>query len=448
MIAPGGRVAGAGSGPAPGFGAALELAALGAALTGVVGWMARVPSWFHDLGSFQGLYAVATLLYAAAVARLGRFATLPRAGLAVFAVAAACRVLLAPLPPSLSGDLFRYVWEGRVWLAGANPYALAPGAPELAALRDEAVFPFVNHPHLSAIYPPLAEAGFALVASLSPGVLAFKLWVAAHDLALVGVLLAWSARARGSAAWALVYAWNPLVLVEYAGTGHNDPTAMLGLAIALATCDRRPALSALALSWGALVKLAPLVALPFLWPRWNARARVLCVAFLVPGLAWFALETRATYSGLAAYWGQWRNNELVFHLAERALGGFGRARAATLALVAAVAVACLWRRLAPHESSRRVLGTALVTSPVVHPWYAGWFLMLEPHGPSWPWLLLAALLPLNYGFLVTPGEGRSFHAPLAWRWIEYGLPLLAGLALAIAARRRRESSTGGTGDVS
>jgi len=427
--------------PAGGFAAALEFAALGAALTLLAGGLARLPSWFHHLGDFQLLYFAACGCYALAVARLARYAALPHAGLVVFAVAAACRILLVPLAPSLSGDLYRYVWEGRVWLAGGNPYAQAPADPALAVLRDAAIHPFINHPHLSTIYPPLAEAGFALVAALSPTVLAFKLWVAAHDLALVAVLMRAAAAARGSAAWALVYAWNPLVLVEYSGTGHNDPTAMLGLALALALAERRPTLSALALAWGSLTKLAPLVALPFLWPRWSARARLVAVLLLGPGLAWFLLQTRETYSGLVVYWGHWRNNELAFHLAERLTGDFGRARALTLAVVAAVAVACLWRRLPAARATGRVLGTALVTSPVVHPWYAGWVLMFQPLAPSAPWLLLACLLPISYGWFATPAEGRSFHAPLAWRWIEYGLPLAlaAGLALRRRARRAGDS---------
>ncbi|MEO5616603.1 MAG: glycosyltransferase family 87 protein [Candidatus Eisenbacteria bacterium] len=422
---------------APGLAAALELGALGAALTLVMSWLAQLPAWFQNLGTFQALYAAAFLFYALAVARLHRYEGLPHVGLAVFAVAAACRVLLIPLPPSLSGDLFRYVWEGGVWWHGGNPYAQAPADPALAALRDTRVFPFINHPHLSTIYPPLAEAGFALVASLSPTILAFKLWIVAHDLALVAVLLAWSARERGSAAWALIYAWNPLALVEYAGTGHNDPTAMLGLALAFFLGGRHPTLSAMALAWGALVKLAPLLAIPFLWPRWNRRARLVCLALLIPGLAWFAAQTREPYSGLVVYWGQWRNNELAFHLAERWLGSFGLARAASVALVGGIALGCVWRRVAGPTATRRVLGTALLTSPVVHPWYAGWILMFEIHGPSAPWLLLSALLPLSYGIFATPLEGRSFHAPLGVRWIEYGLPLLVALVLAWRGRRPR-----------
>jgi len=416
-------------------GAALELGALGLGLTLATSALARLPSWEHDLGAFQSLFAIAFVFYALALARLERWTALPHAGLAVCMVGAACRILLLPIPPSLSGDLYRYVWEGRVWLHGGNPYLQPPADPGLASLRDAAIWPFVNHPQLATIYPPLAELGFALVAALHASVLAFKTWIVLHDVALVAVLATWARAERGSGVAALVYAWNPLVLVEFAGTGHNDCTAMLGLALAFLLRRERPVASALALAWAVLVKLAPLLALPFLWRDWPRRARITAVALLVPGLGAFLALTRRPDSGLVAYWGAWRNNELVFHLLERATGSFGIARALTLAATALVVIGLWLRRTRADVAVRNALGTALVTSPVVHPWYAGWPLMFV--GPPLPlfWIALTALLPLNYGFLRTPPEGRDFHAPLAWRWIEYGVP--CALAISIALVRWR-----------
>ena len=163
------------------------------------------------------------------------------------------------------------------------------------------MWPRVNHPELAAIYPPAAEAGFALVARLSPTVAAMKTWVLLHDLALVGVLLWWCGRSGVGAAAALIYAWNPLVLIEYAGSGHNEPTALLFLVLAFALAERRPALSGLALAFGALVKLAPLAALPFLARRWGTRGLVACLALLLPGLALYALLTRGPSSGTTMF---------------------------------------------------------------------------------------------------------------------------------------------------
>src|SRR5262245_50995840 len=94
-------------------GPAFELVALGAGLTLTMALLARLPSWYHALGTFQSLVAVAFAFYGLALLSLRRVADLPGVGLAVFAVALAARVALLPVHPSLSGDAFRYVWEGR-----------------------------------------------------------------------------------------------------------------------------------------------------------------------------------------------------------------------------------------------------------------------------------------------------------------------------------------------
>jgi hypothetical protein len=429
------RGGGAAAGEAAPLGPALEFSALGIGLTLVVSLLARMPSWFRGLGAFQSLFLVGFAFFALAVVLRRRYERLPHVGLAMFAVAFATRALLAPLPPSLSGDLYRYVWEGRVLLAGEDPYTRAPDDARLEALRDRVIWPQVNHPELATIYPPLAEAGFALVARLSPTVTAFKLWVALHDLALVAVLMAWTRRLGAGPLAALVYAWNPLVLIEYAGTGHNDPTAMLWLALAFLLAESRPAWSAAALALGCLVKLAPLAALPFLLRRWPWRARAIALLALAAGLGVFWMKTRAAYSGLAAYWGAWRNNELAFHYLDRWLGGYAPARTAALALVAAAAAWAWWKRRDAARATRLVVRSGAVLSPVLHPWYLGWALMFEPLGASLPWLAFSATAVLNYGVFSTPVEGRSFHLPLAWRWIEYGVPLALAAALAIRARR-------------
>jgi hypothetical protein len=417
------------------IGAALELAALGAGLTLVVTLLAGVPSWFHDLGRVQGLFLVAFAFYTIALLRLPRYVAIPHAGLAVFAVALATRLALLPVPPSLSGDLDRYVWEGKVVAHGGDPYRQPPLDPRLVALRDRAIYPGVNHKELATIYPPLAIAGFALVAALSPTILAFKLWITLHDLALVLLLLAWARREHGSAVPALAYAWNPLVLVEYAGGGHHDPTALVWMAAALVLAPRRPTASALALAAGALVKLAPLAALPFLWRRWPWRARLAALAVLGAGFALYGSETRGASSGLRAYWGAWRNNELAFHYLERWTGSFAGARAVALLVVGLAAAYALWRRWGAAAATRLTLRAGLLAGPVLHPWYLGWELAFQPVALSAPWLLLSATAILNYGVFATPLAGRDFHLPLAWRWLELGLPLALAAALAVRGRR-------------
>jgi hypothetical protein len=428
--------------PRPPFAQALELAALGAGLTLSMAFLGAVPGLNRHIGVYQALYAIGFGFLALALLRLRRFEAVPHLGVIVVAVAIAARIPLLFSAPSLSDDIYRYVWEGFVVVHSGNPYAQTPDDPALAPLRDSDIHPNVNHPELATIYPPLAEAGFALVAALSPTVRAFKLWIVLHDLLLILVLMRLLRREGQPVLAVTAYAWNPLVIVEFAGSGHNDPTAMLWLAIAWLTVRRRPIVSALALSAGVLVKLAPIVTLPFFFRRWSWRARIASIVTLGAGLAMFWALTRGEASGLQAYWARWRNNELIFHVLELGLG-FERARFASLALVAGAILVVMARGRELIAASRTVLRVATVVAPVVHPWYLGWAMMCEPFKPSAPWLALALLASLNYGLLATPVEGRAFHLSVGWRVVEYGVPVAIAMTLLFWRRWRGGARRGG-----
>jgi hypothetical protein len=425
----------------PDVGAARELVLLGTGLTLTCVLLAQIGTWRHSLAAFQVLYAIGFAFFALALTRARRH-PVPRAGLIVFAVAAAARLALLPVVPSLSDDIYRYLWEGRVVVSGQDPYRHCPADPALAPLRDQEVYPRVNHPDLATIYPPLAMAGFALVAAVAPTVLAMKTWVVLHDLALVALLIAWAGRRGAGPQAAIAYAWNPLVVVEYAGSGHHDATAILWLMAALVMAERRPILSAFALAVGALVKLAPLAALPFLLARWPWRARITALLTISGGLGWLWSETRGADSGLTAYVRTWSNNELAFVYLARLVGDPITARWAALAIVAALtATLVIARRAREAETdTRSTLRAGFLISPVAHPWYLGWVLAFEPLGPSAPWLLLSLTAILSYGVLASPAEGGGFHLSLAWRWIEYGLPLTVALVLAASRFIRRGAS--------
>ena len=70
--------------------------------------------------------------------------------------AAALRGLLLPLPPNLSRDSWRYVWDARVFLHGYSPYVYSPGNNVLQPLWN---FIFANsrYRNVPTIYPPGAQ---------------------------------------------------------------------------------------------------------------------------------------------------------------------------------------------------------------------------------------------------------------------------------------------------
>ena len=163
-------------------------------------------------------------LYAGVVVLALRRETLARRDLALaFALAAVMQGFLIFTRPTLSDDMYRYVWNGRVQAQGLSSYRYAPSAPELAYLRDEAVWPFINWKDAVTVYPPTAEMVFALLWPLWPdSVRWFQITAAASSL-LAGLLLVELLRTLGySPVRVLIYLWSPLLAFETAHAAHVD----------------------------------------------------------------------------------------------------------------------------------------------------------------------------------------------------------------------------------
>ena len=124
------------------------------------------------------------------------------------------RLLMLSMYPS--DDVWRYLWEGYIQNLGFSPYEFAPTAPELIPYRT-AWWELINNIDTSAIYPPLAQLAFRLLALFGPSVLIFKLSFVVADLGICWLL----SKALGLDK-TLLYAWNPLIIYSFAGGGHYD----------------------------------------------------------------------------------------------------------------------------------------------------------------------------------------------------------------------------------
>lgn len=140
------------------------------------------------------------------------------------------RLMLLPMYPG--DDVWRYLWEGHIQTFGFSPYHLAPKAVELEHLRT-AWWSSINHAGVSAIYPPITQAGFHGLASITPSVWLFKLAFIAADVLICALLCRRFGRSR-----TLLYAWNPLILYSFAGGAHYDSWFMLPLVAAWLVFDR------------------------------------------------------------------------------------------------------------------------------------------------------------------------------------------------------------------
>lgn len=357
----------------------------------------------------------------------------------VIGVAGAMRVMTLAALPLLSTDVYRYVWDGRVQMAGINPYRYLPAAPELASLRDDAVYPSINRAgYAPTVYPPAAEGVFALAAAVAPGVFGMKLVMAAFD-ALALVALAWLLRVAGRpAAELLIFAWLPLPVWEFAGNAHVDAVTAGVLALALVVAARRRAVwTGILLAVATLTKFLPAVVVPAFWrPRdWRlplafaAAVVVLYIPYLSVGWRVFGfLGGYVSEEGVQSGHGIFLLQLLGSVVTLPSWAGAAYI-AGALAVVGALAARFAFSGTLPAAAGPRVLliarqaailGAAVLVAVSPHyPWYFAWLAPLACLAPipSILWMLAAAPL-LAHGAvetLIVPGAVYIPAAALALR---------------------------------
>ena len=413
--------------------------------------------WLGDLAAAVPLFWLGLLPVGLAYWYAGRWTAAGPGGLGwILGLALVFRCTMLFSPPTLSDDIYRYVWDGRQQLAGINPYRHPPADEAVAGLRD-ALYPGINNKDIPTIYPPAAQLFFLTAAWIKPSLLTIKAGLVLVDAALILLLAAMLRRGGRDPRRVLYYAWHPLPLVEIAGSGHIDVLGVFFVFAALYALQiKRRAAAALALAGGFLAKLLPLMLLPLFWRefgphgRWRdwlawhpRKALLLFPAATALGLAPYIAAGPQLLEGLQTYVLRWRFNDALFSLVYGLLKDprltWDDTALQTAKLLCALAVigVALWAlrtRAEPTDWAAAVFGAYLLLTPTLHPWYLLWILPFAVFAPRPAWPVLGFSAFLAYEVLI----GYSTHG--VWQeknwvlWAEF-VPFYTVLALGAFCRR-------------
>ena len=335
-----------------------------------------------------------------------------------------------------SNDLYRYVWEGKIQWEGVNPYAQAPADPALAHLRGPD-HEHINHPELTAIYPPGAQLFFAAATGLGLHEKGLRGLVLLLDMAVVAALLAWLRSTGRPPGWGLIYAWSPLA-VSGAAVGHYDPLMLLFLVLVAWSWERGRVLRAAVFLGGAiLAKTVAVLLLPWLLVR-KPRAALLGVVPIVL-LGYLPYLSGNPFSTLYKFGADYAFNGSLFSLAHLAAPAAARWIVAGL-LAAWVAWVTFSQPRLPRAGAALFAGLLLL-SPTVHFWYLTWFLVLlaavGPRRGSAPLLLWCVTIVCTASTYRAPYAGRPFVEHFGLTALEYAPVYLLGAWLLLRAWPRR-----------
>jgi hypothetical protein len=385
------------------------------ALLAALGWWPAAAS----AGVRAALFAGAFTAYALAATRVK---DARGGGVLVWVVAVALRLALIPLDPTLSHDVYRYLWDGHIQAAGFGPFGRTPLDPELAGLRTP-WFHLIPDAGVPTPYPPLAQIAFLAVSLAGSAILQAKLLWVALDLAtgwVLGRIAHHTGRSRRLTQ--LLWLWSPLLVVEVAWSGHLLPLALFPLTLVVLLA-RVPTASGVAMGLGAMVAPVSLAAVPALARRLGYRFLLGCVAGMAVVTAPYLLAGPALLTAPFRILLEGRFLEGPYLLLESAVPGDTLPRLVALALVLGVSAWAARRRMRAEGALLWVLGAALLVTPVLHPWYALWILPFAALRISRPWVLFTGLAFLPY--VAQPAGALPDSGPLpVWVHLAVWLPLL------------------------
>jgi hypothetical protein len=421
---------------------------------------------FGDRGGpyFMASLTLAGVAYLLAIRELfrGRGAhatpTFPRRVVVIgLVLAAVWHAEFLRLPSGVDDDIHRYVWDGRLQRLGYNPYIVVPSDPAVKGLHTPETRN-LNNPDLPSPYPAGAQLFFRAVTAIQESTFAFKVAFVVCEFAIILVLFDVLRCTRQGLHLVLAFAWNPLLAIEAAGSGHIDIVGALLLVVSAAALVRRwrPA-AAVALGLAIAVKFLPVVLLPLYWKRVRIRdaalAAVVVTLLYVPFLDHsFLNHGRIPIGSLGTYVQGFRFNGPVFAILHyvappQLLAG--------LAVLVGLVTATFLRRgslkraapdadpnafasdQSPWNQFAWPMAASLLFAPVVFPWYLLWLL---PFLTSASTLLIivwtVSIIPTYIMWHLSKITGSWGTLPVWVMLLEYGCIAIAGTILAWHRMRR------------
>jgi cellulose synthase/poly-beta-1,6-N-acetylglucosamine synthase-like glycosyltransferase len=406
----------------------LSLAALAALLL-------RPGSWRDEPAWFAGLALVMGGAYLAGVYVVRSRAISLTGVVWILLVGVVLNVLATGLWQS--DDVNRYVVEGRQLVMGQNPYAIPPSAPAAIALVDPAIAAGVNHPQMTAIYPPMELAVHAGVAAISPTLAGFSVVMCLMTVGCLAALVALMRASGVAPGLILLAAWNPVLPIFASGEAHHDIVMATLVVIALLFAIRgRAVLALFSLAVAVLLKPFALVLMPVFLARTPRRWWWLVPALVLMAYLPFAAAGYGVVASLLAFGGGMQFHgalEPLVRLAAAAILPMPMVAAAVrivLMLLLVIGAWWLWRRRAGAPLPTlavRFLGVLLLCLPTLHPWYFIVVVVLMPFARTWAlplWTASAGVYWLHgMGMLKTGTWGET-----AWVTALAHLPAMVVMA--------------------
>ena len=192
--------------------------------------------------------------------------------------------------PNLSDDIYRFLWDGHLWIRGENPFMLTPNAWMEQAINPDPIFEQLyknlNSPDYHSVYPPVCQLIFLSAVKIFPASIYWssvfmKVFILGAEVSTLYVLMKFLPRLGIPLKRVLLYALNPLIIIELSGNLHFEAIMIFFLIAALwAFMRNRYFIFSFLMALSIGTKLLPLIFLPFFIKRLSFDTFIKCMMIL------------------------------------------------------------------------------------------------------------------------------------------------------------------------
>jgi len=195
---------------------------------------------FELISAYVALFACYLILY---------FYLNSREGEVWIVLAVLFRLVLLFSIPALSDDFYRFSWDGRLLAAGFNPYVHVPDfyMDSQFAIHgiDISLYKNLNFTAYHSMYPPVAQFTGWLGALLDSnsifwGVFIQRLFIVLAEIGSILIMRKLAASLNIKSGQVILYALNPLVILELTGNLHHEAFVIFFLMLSILWIKKRP----------------------------------------------------------------------------------------------------------------------------------------------------------------------------------------------------------------
>lgn len=376
----------------------------------------------------------------------------------LWVVAFVCRAVLWTDLPTLSSDVWRYLWDGQMSNAGINPYMYRVDDPRLDPFRTS-LSARIDHTYMATPYPPVAQIVFGFIVAIQPASpLAMQVVFTLFDVASAGLIVLLLRALGRPDKWVMIYLLNPLIITEFAHGAHIDSMMTFFILLAIWRYQQQNnAQSSLALAVAVLTKYIPAILVPLFLRRWSIRHFMLFGAVVILGFVPFfdaglgigqQDDGSGIFGAVRIYTNEWKTNDGFFYGLVLLLEPHSNDPIRTARIVSNLILLLFggWILLRTPsnvtlekliQNGAVLISVYLLLAAAMFPWYLTWLIALLPLLPFHRkisssiflggWLYFTWAVQLSYLIYLDPTNPRE---NLWMRYAQYG-PLFGILFAAL-----------------